>query len=56
MKCVICDGEIEKKYTTNANGERVMYWDSGENAEPVAEGRCCETCNWTVVIPARLRA
>ena len=55
MKCVICDGEIEKKYTTNANGERVMYWDKGENAEPVAEGRCCETCNLTVVIPARLR-
>ena len=31
-----------------------MYWDSGENAQPVNDGRCCLKCNDTFVIPARL--
>ena len=26
----------------------------GNNAEPLAEGRCCDKCNWQKVIPARL--
>lgn len=44
MKCSICQKEIE-----NNNG-----WDKGHNAEPVNNGRCCDVCNATVVIPARL--
>lgn len=31
-------------------------WDEGHNAEPVNTGRCCDTCNDKVVIPARLMA
>ena len=50
MKCCICNGEIEKKYQ---NGE--MYWDKGENAQPVKDGRGCYDCNWSVVIPARMQ-
>jgi hypothetical protein len=38
-KCVIC-----KK---NYNGY-------GNNAEPIAKGRCCDTCNITKVVPARI--
>ena len=30
------------------------YGGHGNNAEPVRTGRCCDTCNMTVVIPARL--
>lgn len=30
------------------------YEGYGNNAEPVNDGRCCDRCNWTVVIPARL--
>lgn len=45
MKCCICDGEIEK---------REDGWNMGNNAEPVSEGRCCDVCNYTVVIPARM--
>lgn len=26
----------------------------GNNADPVNNGRCCDTCNMTVVIPARM--
>ena len=44
MKCSICQKEIEVK-----NG-----WDKGHNAEPVNNGRCCDICNATVVIPARI--
>jgi hypothetical protein len=45
MKCSICGNEIENK-----NG-----WDKGNNAEPVNDGRCCDVCNWTVVIPTRMK-
>ena len=40
-ECVICNGDIEQKKTP----EGKVYWDSGENAEPYAEGRCCTMCN-----------
>lgn len=45
MVCCICKNEIKK----DANG-----WAGGHNAQPVAEGRCCDACNSTVVIPSRL--
>jgi len=48
--CCICNNSVEEK--TDDNG--VIYWNQGENAMPVAEGRCCDKCNWDVVIPARL--
>lgn len=44
MKCSICDNEIPVKGN----------WDQGNNAEPINNGRCCDVCNDTVVIPARL--
>jgi hypothetical protein len=28
----------------------------GNNAYPVNDGRCCDDCNSTTVIPARIRA
>jgi hypothetical protein len=27
----------------------------GNNAEPVAEGQCCDSCNKTKVVPARIK-
>jgi len=39
MKCSICKKDYDG-------------W--GNNAEPVNSGRCCDGCNWTQVIPARL--
>ena len=45
MKCSICKKEIVKE----PNG-----WDSGNNAWPINDGRCCNDCNLTKVIPARL--
>ena len=53
MKCSICKNEIEKKYMTNIDGEKVMYWDNGHNAQPINDGRCCDKCNATVVMAAR---
>lgn len=46
MKCSICDKDIPVK----EGG-----WDSGNNAQPINDGRCCDDCNMNVVIPARLR-
>ena len=33
-------------------GEKYVGW--GNNAEPLAEGECCDMCNITRVIPARI--
>ena len=44
--CCLCSGLIEIGPTG---------WVHGNNAEPVATGRCCDFCNMTKVIPARLR-
>lgn len=31
-------------------------WAGGNNAEPINSGRCCDDCDSTVVIPARIAA
>ena len=33
MECILCGGEIEKKYDIKGR----MYWDQGENAQPLAD-------------------
>lgn len=45
MKCCICKKEID----VQPHG-----WAKGHNAEPVMTGRCCTSCNDTVVIPTRI--
>jgi len=50
MKCSICYKEIEK--IKDPEGE--VIWDQGNNAQPVNQGRCCNSCNSGVVLPARL--
>jgi hypothetical protein len=47
MDCSICGDAI--KVTSYG-------WASGNNAEPINEGRCCDACNITVVLPVRLEA
>ena len=50
--CDLCGGAIE--HHKNKEGE--VYWNKGHNAQPVSEGRACNTCNDDKVIPARLAA
>ena len=45
MDCSICDKTIEPC--------RITGWEEGNNAEPGNDGRCCDHCNLTVVIPQR---
>lgn len=45
MTCCICGKEIPA----------VGGWTQGNNAQPVKDGRCCDECNMSVVIPARLQ-
>jgi len=51
LKCVICKGSIEPDKTPDGK----VYWEGGNNAEPVADGRCCNKCDNTVVLPARFK-
>jgi hypothetical protein len=45
MDCSICGNPIPA----------VGDWTSGNSAEPVNDGRCCDHCDMTVVVPARLK-
>ena len=40
MLCVLCNDNIT---------------GYGNNAQPVAEGKCCDSCNFSVVLQERLR-
>jgi len=39
--CVLCENEIIP--------DVVSGWDQGNNAQPLADGRCCDNCNMAVV-------
>lgn len=44
--CSICGGNISIQPLTG--------WADGHNALPINHGRCCDACNATAVIPARI--
>lgn len=48
--CVLCRDALDVLYK---NG--IAIWTDGNNAEPMSSGRCCNYCNDTKVIPARIR-
>ena len=41
MECVLCGDEIE----VQENG-----WEGGHNAQPLADGQCCSSCNGLVIL------
>lgn len=47
MKCCLCGNEIEKNPLSG--------WDQGNNAQPLADGRCCDECDYALVIPQRIK-
>jgi len=49
--CVLCKDALDVLYR---NG--IAIWTDGHNAEPMAKGRCCNYCNDTKVIPARIKS
>ena len=52
LTCSICQNDVEQQRDTDG----VVYWTQGHNAEPVNNGRCCDNCNYTVVLPARMNS
>jgi len=47
--CSICRGPLA------IGSELERGWLHGNNAQPVTDGRCCEACDQTVVIPTRIK-
>jgi hypothetical protein len=45
-KCSICGGPIDVKPGSG--------WAGGNNAQPINDGRCCTTCDETLVVPLRI--
>jgi hypothetical protein len=52
--CVICSETIKPKFLGLDNDGNKHYWYHGNNALPVADGKCCDNCNKSVVIPERM--
>jgi len=45
-QCSICGCEIQK--------HPLSGWAHGNNAQPLNDGRCCDECDNTIVIPSRI--
>jgi len=52
IDCSICEDKVDL-HLHPITGE--IYWNQGHNAEPINDGRACDTCNDLVVIPARIK-
>lgn len=50
-RCCICDGHIEPLRHPKT---KEVVWEGGHNAQPIMDGRCCDVCNQTQVIPTRM--
>ena len=50
LKCDLCRGDIEQR----KNDDGSVWWNEGHNAQPVSNGKACDTCNNEKVIPARM--
>lgn len=44
--CSICGGPL---------CDEDAEWKGGNNAAPINDGRCCDWCNSTVVVPVRIK-
>jgi len=49
IDCVICKKQIEPERTK----EGEIYWTQGNDAFPIVDGRCCNSCNANIVVPTR---
>ena len=52
MECVLCGAVIEP----HRNDDGVIFWEGGHNAEPLAEGSCCDNCQPKVLKERMKRA
>ena len=48
--CCIWKKDINPKYLGVGNDGKPHYWYEGNNALPVADGRCCDACNQIVLV------
>ena len=66
LACCICDDEIEVEpmtgWSEGHNASPVVTMDDKNNeykdtdGKVVEHGRCCDVCNFTKVIPARMQS
>ena len=47
--CVVCNQTIQPKYLGKDKDNNDAYWYEGNNALPIADGRCSDPCNGIVV-------
>ena len=52
IKCSICEEYLEEQEHP-ITGE--IFENKGHYAEPINNGRCCDRCNYTIVIPKRIK-
>lgn len=55
-ECVLCGRKLTEKHPKDNRDLRREIMIHGNNANPVADGRCCDTCDCLIVLPARMAA
>ena len=54
LECVLCGDEILPQVNPK---DGKVFWKGGHNPAPLAdEGKCCNWCNKTLVLAARIKA
>jgi len=55
MICCICNKEFDEIEKIDIDGHE-FYYRGGHNPHPIEEeGRCCTNCNFTIVVPERMK-
>ncbi len=55
MICSICNEDIKGLVIHHKDGHPEVLYEGGNSAEPINNGRCCDKCNLTKVIPERIK-
>ena len=53
-ECIFCGRKLTERHPKDNRNLRREIMIHGNNANPVADGRCCDTCDCLIVLPARM--
>jgi hypothetical protein len=53
-ECILCGRKLTERHPKDNRNLRREQMIHGNSASPVADGRCCDTCDCLIVLPSRM--